>query len=856
MRRLTALSVSTCVLLAAAATLSASGDWDTEPSPVLAVASGGFGADGGAPLDANSPSVAQDAVQHPTASDRVEAPREPVQATATHTTVTEAIDVGEVIQGTCVRCHSDRRLRGNLTLEDFDASNIPGQADIAERMIRKLRAGMMPPPGTRAPGGDTLAVLTATLEETLDRAYARAPDPGVRTFQRLNRAEYERAVEDLLGLQVDAGDWLPLDQMSANFDNIGDVQALSPTLLESYLNAAADISRLAMGDRDASSVTVTYKNSEYVSQHSWDHIEGAPYGTRGGLVVEHTFPADAEYVFEMSFASAPDAPFEDIDISIDGERVAVLPYVRAGAGADGRGATPLRTEPILIRAGQHRLSAAFVKRADGPYEDLIRPHVWAMAGGGDGGAGVTALPHMKTLAVEGPYNATGVSETDSRRRIFSCRPTAPSEERACATEIISNLATRAYRRLATDADLTGLLTFFDEGDAKGGFEMGIRTALEAVLASPHFVLRLEREPTGVRPGTIYTIEADDLASRLSFFLWGAPPDAELLEVAASGELTNERVLEQQARRMLADERAEALGSRFAAQWLRLQDLYKVRPDPNFYPDFDENLADLMHRETELFFNNIVRENGSVLQLLTADYTYLNERLARHYGIPGVSGGHFRRVDYPTEDRRGLLGQGSVLVLTSLANRTSPVLRGKWVMEVLLGTPPPPPPPGVPDLEETEGSVDGRMLTTRERMEMHRANPQCNSCHRFMDPIGLALDNYDVTGRWRVRENGMSLDTRGDFYDGTPVTRPGELSTALLNRPLPLVRTFTENLMAYALGRRVEYTDQPAVRAIVRDAEAQEYGVESLIMGVVMSDAFRMKRAAAAVTAEEATNEGQ
>jgi hypothetical protein len=557
----------------------------------------------------------------------------------------------------------------------------------------------------------------------------------------------------------------------------------------------------------------------------------------------------------MAFSSAPDAPFEDLDLSIDGERVALMPYVRAGAGADGRGATPLRSEPILIRAGQHRLSAAFVKRSDGPYEDLIRPHVWAMAGGGDGGAGITALPHMKTLAIEGPYNATGVSETASRQRIFSCRPTLPAEEATCANEIITRLATRAYRRSATPEDVAGLMPFLVDGRAAGGFEVGMRKAVEAILASPHFVLRLEREPPGVSPGSVYNIADADLASRLSFFLWGAPPDDELLTVAAEGRLSSTQELRRQARRMLEDERSEALGSRFAAQWLRLQDLYAMRPDPNFFPNFDENLADLMHHETELFFNTIVRENGSVLDLLDADYTFVNERLARHYGMSGVSGDHFRRITYPDASRRGILGQGSVLVLTSLANRTSPVLRGKWVMEVLLGTPPPPPPPGVPDLEETEGSVDGRVLTTRERMEMHRANPQCSSCHRFMDPIGLALDNFDVTGQWRVRENGVALDTRGDFYDGTAVTSPSELKDALLRRPTPLVRTFTENLMAYALGRRVEYTDQPAVRAIVREAEKDEYGVDTLIMGVVMSDAFRMKRAGPATAVDAATNEG-
>ena len=395
------------------------------------------------------------------------------------------------------------------------------------------------------------------------------------------------------------------------------------------------------------------------------------------------------------------------------------------------------------------------------------------------------------------------------------------------------------------------MTFHESGAGSGGFEEGIRRALEALLASPHFVFRTEREPDDVEPGEVYPVSSVDLASRLSFFLWGAPPDDALMSVAADGRLQDGDELERQALRMLADPRSSALGSRFARQWLRLQDLYKVHPDPNFFPNFDDNVADAMRRETELFFNSLVREDRSVLDLYRADYTFVNERLAAHYGFPSASGSHFRRVDYPDDRRVGLLGHGSVLVLTSLANRTSPVLRGKWVMEVMLGTPPPPPPPGIPDLEETEASRDGRILTTRERMEIHRENPACRSCHRFMDPIGLALDNFDVTGKWRLLENGIPLDTRGDFYDGTPVTTPAELSKALLKRPLPLVRTFTENLMAYALGRRVEYYDQPAVREIVRRAEADGFPVSSLILGVVMSDAFRLKQAAAATTAGEA-----
>ena len=758
------------------------------------------------------------------------------------------VSLNDVIQNTCVRCHNERRLSGNLSLVGFDADEADQNAEIAERMIRKLRAGMMPPVGARRPGGDTLQTVVEELERVVDAAASRNPNPGGRTFQRLNRAEYEQAVRDLLLLKVDASEWLQNDQMSANFDNIADVQSLSATLLESYLNAASEISRWAVGNRSAPAVDQVYKLPEYISQHPWDHVEGAPYGTRGGMVIDHVFPADAEYVFAMTFNGGRNARLEDVDVSIDGERVALLHYTRSGAGADGRGGSGVRTEPIMLRAGQHKVSAAFVRRGDGPYEDLLRPHEWSLAGGGSGGNGITSLPHLRDLIVSGPYNTTGVSETATRSKIFSCRPTVPSEELSCAREIVSRLGSEAYRRPLSDNDISGLMNFYAAGSARGGFEGGVRRALEAILASPHFVFRFEREPENKDPGETYRLADVDLASRLSFFLWGMPPDAELLEIAAEGKLSDKE-LERQSQRMLADPRSEALGTRFAGLWLRLQDLYKVRPDPNFYPNFDENLADAMRRETELFFYNLVQEDKSFLELFSADYTFVNERLARHYGIPGVSGNHFRRVDYLEDQRRGLLGQGSVVVLTSMANRTSPVLRGKWVMEVLLGTPPPPPPPGVPDLDETGTVSDGKFLTTRERMELHRESPACSSCHSLMDPIGLALDNYDVTGRWRLRENGNPIDTRGDFYDGTPVSEPVELINALLKRPIPLVRNFTENLMAFALGRRVEHYDQPVVREISKNAEKDDYRLSSFIMGIIQSDAFQMKRAALDSTAE-------
>jgi hypothetical protein len=797
---------------------------------------------------------------------RATSPR-PVPAAA-HAPAAPAPDHNAIVRRYCVTCHNDTRKTGGLTLTAFDVAKAAQTAEVAERMIRKLQAGMMPPPGSSRPDAAAQTALITALETNVDTAASARPNPGTRTFQRLNRPEYARAIHDLLALDVDAGSWLPLDTKSANFDNIADAQALSPTLLEAYLNAASAISRMAIGDRQAPTQDATYTAAGYLSQHPWDHVEGAPYGTRGGMVVDHVFPADAEYVFEVDLVSGSNARFEDVDVSINGERVALIEYETGPAGgADGRGAVPMRTEPILVKAGQHKVAAAFVRKLDGPYEDLIRPHDWSFAGGGSGGPGITTLPHVRDLVIKGPYRTTGISETPSRQKVFSCRPTVPAEERPCARQIIARIGGEAYRRPLTPGEVDRLMPFYEEGaaggsasrgaavrnpakgaaaPASGGFEGGIRTALEAILASPHFLFRLEKAADQPAGGA-YRVADLDLASRLSFFLWGTPPDQELLTVAAAGKLTAPGALEKQARRMLADPRAEALGTRFAAQWLRLQDVDKVHPDPNFYPNFDDNVAAAMRRETEIFFNHLVRADRSALDLFRADYTFVNERLARHYGIGGVSGDQFRKVAYPDDTRRGLLGQGAILVQTSLANRTSPVLRGKWVMEVLMGTPPPPPPPDVPPLEQTADSKDGKMLTTRERMEMHRANPTCNACHRFMDPIGLALDNFDVTGRWRERENGMPLDTRGDYYDGTPVTRPAELTRVLMKRPVPLMRTFTENLFAYALGRRAEYTDMPAIRAIVKAAEGSDYRMSAFIMGVIRSDAFLMKRAEAVST---------
>ncbi len=776
----------------------------------------------------------------------VRQPYPPVGTTAADPTTARPIDptpaaLTEVVDRYCTRCHNERSFRGNLSLVDFDVARADEHAETAERMIRKLRAGMMPPPGARRPTADTLTALAETLEDIVDEAASTRPWAGTRPFQRLNRAEYARVIHDLLGLTVDPEEWLPADQITAGFDNIATSQPLSPTLMDAYLAAASEIARRAVGDRDAAPAATTYTNPPTVSQHEWDRVEGAPFGTRGGISALHSFPADGEYTFEMSFMSGWGERFHDIDISVDGVRVALVRY---GGDIDfqGRKGFPVRTDPVLIPAGEHRLVAAFVRRMEGPYEDLIRPHDWSLTGT-ETSYGTTSLPHLMSLTVEGPHNPTGVSDFDARRRVFSCRPTTAAEELPCAREIVSRLAADAYGRDLDGDEVDDLLDFYRLGSEDGGFEAGVRMSLEAVLSSPHFLFRMEGEPAGVQPGEIYPLAPEDLAARLSFFLWGRAPDAELQAAARDGSLSDPAVLEAQTRRMLADPRSEALGTRFASLWLRLQDVDKISPDALRFPNYSEQLARAMRRETELFFHELVREDGSLLDLLRADYTFVNERLARHYGIEGVQGEAFRRVAYPDDRRRGVLGHGSVLVQTSLGNRTSPVLRGKWVMEVLLGSPPPPP-PGIPDLEETESAVEGRPLSTRERLEMHSANPSCASCHNFIDPIGLALDNFDVTGQWRIREDGAELDTRGTYYDGTEIETPGDLSEVLLKRPIPIVRQFTQGLMAYALGRALDYRDQPAVRAIAAGAAENDYRIHSFITGVTGSIAFRMKQAAA------------
>jgi hypothetical protein len=574
-------------------------------------------------------------------------------------------------------------------------------------------------------------------------------------------------------------------------------------------------------------------------------VDGAPFGTRGGLAVVHNFPADGEYTFTVRLQAAANggpngrgAQDEQVEISINGERVALLPV--EPRSADSReGGLDLKTPRITVKAGPQRVSAAFLERSSGLSDDLVAPVEYAAADV-DRPPQLQQFPQVRHLNVAGPFDATGVSDTPSRRRVFRCRPVSPEEQWACARTILSELAERAYRRPISDDDVDTLLKFYDDARL-GGFETGIRSAVRAILASPEFVFRFERRPADAIAGQPYRLADLELASRLSFFLWSSVPDQELLESAREGRLHEDAELERQVKRMLDDPRSEALSTRFAAQWLQLARLDTVVPDPLLYPNYDRTLGEALRHETELLFDSVVRDDSNVLDLLTADYTFVNERLAVHYKIPGILGNRFRRVVITDEHRRGLLGQGSILAMTSRAERTSPVLRGKWILDVLLGTPPPGPPPNVPLLEKTDAIKDGRVLTVRERLETHRADPACASCHKMIDPLGFALESYDVTGAWRIRDGGVPIDARAELFDGTSVSGPDELRAVLLRYSDAFVASFAENLMTYALGRRLEYYDMPTLRDIDRRAADEGNKFSAFVLGIVESAPFQMSQ---------------
>jgi hypothetical protein len=779
----------------------------------------------------------------------------PIRPAVSHGGALTAAAQAEMVAQYCAGCHSDRAKAGGLSLQGWTPAAAATGAETAEKMIRKLRAGMMPPAGARRPEEAQLSSLATALEARMDALAGPAPDPGWRPFQRLNRAEYAIAVKQLVGLDFDVTAFLPADTISDGFDNVSDVQTFSPTLMEGYLRAASRVASLAVGDPSTAPTQATFKLPKTASQ--LDRVEGAPLGTRGGVSVEHPFAADGDYVFSMDFYAEPlgllygsTSANEQMEVSIDGARVALFD-IDPRMSEEKTGLT-VKTAPVHVRAGTHRVTAAFIQKFEGLINDLIAPIDHTMADTEIGTAyGITTLPHLRSLSIVGPHRVTGVSETPSRRMIFTCRPTAPGEEGPCAEAIVRRLATLAFRRPVTAKDFDRLMTFFARGRSDRNFEYGITKALEAILASPQFLFRIEETPARLA-GTEYRLGDYELASRLSFFLWAGGPDEVLLKAAEQGRLSAPGGMLKQAQRMIADPRAAALATRFASQWLRLQDLERTTPDPILFPYADQTLSIALKHETELLFQSLVAEDRSLLDLLDADYTFVNERIARHYGIPNVTGSEFRRVTVP-DYRRGILGHGSVLTLTSIADRTSPVMRGKWVMEVLLGAPPPPPPPNVPALEETNGTnASGRTLSVRERMEQHRNNPACSSCHRVIDPLGLALDNFDATGKWRVKDGGTPVDASGTLYDGTTIDGPAGLRAAVLRHKEAFLLSFTQSLMTYALGRRVEPPDMPTVRRIIREAAAEDYRISAFVRGVINSPAFQRVRVPAPDSAPTTT----
>ncbi len=727
----------------------------------------------------------------------------------------------------CAGCHSNEVKSGGMALAQLDWVHPDKNAELAEKVIHKLRAGMMPPPGMPRPDAAALKAFTTSLETAVDQAAAAHPNPGRPPLHRLNRTEYANSIRDLLAIDVDASSLLPADDMSHGFDNMA---------------AAGRVSREAVGDTEAPPLTQTYAISRVLNQTR--HIEGTPFGTRGGISVLHYFPADGEYIFKLGFYYSPTGPLfglnqgkgQQIEVAVNGERVALLdisPTMRLAN--DG-----IKTPAIKIKAGPQRISAAFLQKFDGPIEDEYRMVEQSLVDVSAGTVpGMTTLPHLHELSITGPSNVSGLSETPSRRKIFTCRPAAGADKIPCAKKIIAALARQAFRKPPTDGDLEGLLSFYQAGRNSGNFESGIRTALQAILASPQFVFRFERVPDNALPGKNYRISDLELASRLSYFLWSGAPDEQLITVANQAKLKDPVALEKQVRRMLADPRSQALATNFAGQWLHLQNLQDANPDLFLYPDFDKSLSESMRRETELLFDSVAREDRSVLDLLTANYTFVNERLARHYGIPNILGNRYRRVTLTDPNRYGLLGQGSILMLTSTATRTSPVQRGKWVMEVLLGTPPPSPPPNVPALKET--AEIGKPMPVRERLEEHRKNPACAGCHQLMDPIGFALENFDAVGAWRTNDSGFRVDAAGKMFDGTKLEGPVSLRQAILNRSDAFIGTFAENLLSYGLGRVIDYHDMPFVRGIEREAARSNNRFSSFILGVVKSPSFQMRR---------------
>jgi mono/diheme cytochrome c family protein len=750
-----------------------------------------------------------------------------------------------VVEKYCVTCHNDRLKTGGLSLQGHDLSAVVQDAELWEKVVRKLSNGQMPPLGAPKLDAATTGQFVTALTTTLDRAAARHPNPGHPMIHRLNRSEYANAVRDLLRLNIDVTGLLPADELSSGFDNIADALGVSPLLIERYLTAADRVAATAVGDPEIVAGSDTFVPRGDTQQ--LDHIEGLPLGTRGGLLIKQTFPLDATYVISAKlyqtnngFTRGLAAP-HDLEFSVDGERV-FLNTVGGPEDFANLMANPAYAEAVdkrltarvPIKAGAHVVGVTFVRKTGALNVSVYKPLQAPVDTVDSDGA-----PKLDSVTIRGPFDVTGPGDTASRRQIFSCRPSTQNDERACASTIATTLSRRAFRRPVSTEDVARLMKYYDLGRVKaGGFESGVQMVVRRILSDPEFLFRVERDPVNVPVGTPYKVGDLELASRLSFFLWSSIPDDTLLQLATQKQLHDPTVFAAQVKRMLADPKADALVSNFAGQWLQLRNLQRSSPDLMEFPDFDDGLRQGFRQETEMFFASLLRGNRSVLELLTADYTFVNERLARHYGIPGVAGSAFRRVTVTDESRRGLLGQGSMLLVTSHPNRTSPVKRGKWILENLLGAPPPPPPPNVPPLVETKDA--DHPMTMKERMEEHRRNPVCANCHRLMDPIGLALENYDGIGAARVRDHGVKIDASTQLADGTSVDGVNQLRQAILKRSDIFVRTFTENLLTYAVGRGLGGEDMPAVRTILRNTAPQHYRMEDIVQAIVTSTPFQMR----------------
>jgi hypothetical protein len=713
----------------------------------------------------------------------------------------------------CVGCHNQRAKTAGLMLDSMDYSDIVKDAATWEKVVRKVKTGMMPPSGARRPERAVLDEFASEIEKRLDAAAASHPNPGTPALHRLNRTEYANVIRDLLGLDVDVTALLPQDDATEGFDNIADALGTSPSLIQGYISAAMKISRRAVGDRTLIPSQVTYNAPGGLSQNS--HIEGLPLGTRGGMLVQHTFPMDAEYDFTVGGGFGGGGGGAATDITIDGQKIPV---------------TNTRSFRLALPAGPHMIGAALIDRqrgagVDDSYADFRVNSIFNPGGG------------VNSIVINGPFNPGGPGDTPSRHKIFVCHPASATDELPCARQILSALARRAFRRPVQEAELTTLTKFYQQGRKDADFETGIQQAVARILVAPAFLYRVEEEPPATPEGGIYRLSNLEIASRLSFFLWSSIPDDELLDLAVKGKLSDPKVLEQQTKRMLADPKSQALGANFAGQWLNLRELAKVETSAK---NFDDNLRQSFKRETEMLFDSVVNEDRSIVTLLDADYTFVDERLAQHYGIPNIHGSYFRRVTLDAANpRRGILGQGAFLTVSSVGTRTSPVTRGRWILENVLGTPAPVPPPGI-DTNLEKDAEQVKITSLRQRLELHRKVEPCASCHKIMDPIGFSLENFDMVGTWRRLDGKTQIDSSGQLVDGTKLNGVADLRNALLSRKEMFVTTATQKLLTYAVGRTVQYYDMPAVRSIVRRAGQNDYKFSSLVLGVVESDAFLKK----------------